>query len=194
MCTVTKPPRNQIRSGASVPSICLGLLTLVGESGAGPHDLIRMMRNGRVYWTAAPSHFYAEPKRLAKLGYLSAHKEPGRTRERTVYELTTKGRRAIAAWLAKPSGFIRIQNEPAVRLLGADLAKDQADVRSSLAAIRDEIEELSEGLDRGEEVAPTLPHRARSLELNSRLSRRILTAFSDWLDEVERELAQEPGE
>jgi hypothetical protein len=81
-----------------------------------------------------------------------------------------------------------------VRLLGADLAKDQADVRSSLAAIRDEIEELSEVLDRGEEVAPTLPHRARSLELNSRLSRRILTAFSDWLDEVERELAQEPGE
>ncbi len=63
------------------------------------------MRTGRVYWTAAPSHFYAEPKRLAKLGYLSAHKEPGRTRERTVYELTAKGRRAVAAWLAEPSGL-----------------------------------------------------------------------------------------
>jgi hypothetical protein len=45
------------------------------------------------------------------------------------------------------------------------------------------------GQPRGEGVAPTLPHRARSLELNSRLSRRILTTFSDWLDEVERELA-----
>jgi PadR family transcriptional regulator, regulatory protein AphA len=165
------------------------VLTLVGERGAGPHDLIRMMRNGRVYWTAAPSHFYAEPKRLAKLGYLSAHKEPGRTRERTVYELTTNGRRAIAAWLAEPSGFIRIQNEPAVRLLGTDLAKDQADVRRSVAAIRDEIEELSEGLDRGEEIAPALPHRERYLRINERLSRRILESFSDWLDEVERELA-----
>jgi DNA-binding PadR family transcriptional regulator len=168
------------------------VLILVGEGGAAPHDLIRMMRTGRVYWTAAPSHFYAEPKRLAKLGYLSAHKEPGRTRERTVYELTAKGRRAVAAWLAEPSGFIRIQNEPAVRLLGADLARNPVEVRKSLAAIRGEIEELTEGLDRSAEVAPSLPHRERYLEINSRLSRRILTAFSDWLDEVESELAQEP--
>jgi PadR family transcriptional regulator, regulatory protein AphA len=165
------------------------ILVLVGESGAGPHDLIRMMRNGRVYWTAAPSHFYAEPKRLAKLGYLKAHKEPGRTRERTVYELTAKGRRAVGSWLAEPSGFIRIQNEPAVRLLGADLARNPAEVRDSLAAIREEIDELSEGLDRGEEIAPNLPHRERYLRLNARLSRQILKAFSDWLDEVERELA-----
>jgi PadR family transcriptional regulator, regulatory protein AphA len=165
------------------------VLTLVGEGGAGAHDLIRMMRNGRVYWTAAPSHFYAEPKRLEKLGYLRAHKEPGQTRERTVYELTAKGRRAVAAWLAEPSGFIRIQNEPVVRLLGADLATDPAEVRKSLGAIREEIKELSEGLDRGAEIAPTLPHRERYLRINERLSRRILEAFSDWLDEVERALA-----
>jgi DNA-binding PadR family transcriptional regulator len=165
------------------------VLILVGEGGAGAHDLIRMMRNGRVYWTAAPSHFYAEPKRLAKLGYLRAHKEPGQTRERTVYELTAKGRRAVAAWLAEPSGFIRIQNEPVVRLMGTDLATDQAEVRNSLGAIRQEINELYEGLDRGAEIAPTLPHRVRYLRINERLSRRILEAFSDWLDEVERELA-----
>jgi DNA-binding PadR family transcriptional regulator len=164
------------------------VLILVGESGAGPHDLIQMMRRGRIYWTAAPSHFYAEPKRLAKLGYLSAHKEPGRTRERTVYELTTKGRKAVADWLAEPSGFIRIQNEPATRLLGSDLARSDADVRKSLGAIRTEIEELSHGLDEGERVVPSLPQRERNLRLNHRLSRRILEAFSDWLDEVEREL------
>jgi PadR family transcriptional regulator AphA len=165
------------------------VLVLVGEGGAGPHDLVRMMRNGRVYWTAAESHFYAEPKRLAKLGYLSAHKEPGRTSERTVYELTAEGRRALAAWLAEPSGFIRIQNEPVVRLLGVDLANDPADVRKSLGAIRGEIEELSAGLDRGDEIAPSIPHRERYLRLNTQLSRRILQAFSDWLDEVEAELS-----
>jgi PadR family transcriptional regulator AphA len=165
------------------------ILVLVGESGAGPHDLIRMMRTGRVYWTAAPSHFYAEPKRLARLGYLRSHKEPGQTRERTVYELTAKGRRALSKWLASPSGFIRIQNEPVVRLLGADLAADPADVRQSLGAIRDEIGELSRGLEEGEKIASSLPHRERYLRLNHRLSRRILDAFSDWLDEAERELS-----
>jgi DNA-binding PadR family transcriptional regulator len=180
------------RPGEELNPFSYVVLILVGEGGAGPHDLIRMMRNGRVYWTAAPSHFYAEPKRLAKLGYLRAHKEPGRTRERTVYELTAKGRHAVAAWLAEPSGFIRIQNEPVVRLLGADLAKDPADVSESLAAIRGEIAELSEGLDRGEEIAAGLPHRERYLRLNTRLSRRILKAFSEWLDEVDRELPSRP--
>jgi DNA-binding PadR family transcriptional regulator len=164
------------------------VLILVGEGGAGPHDLIRMMRQGRVYWTAAPSHFYAEPKRLEKLGYLTAHKEPGQTRERTVYELTGRGRRAVADWLAEPSGFIRIQNEPAVRLLGADLARSEADVRKSLGEIRGEIEAMSKGLNEAEQAAPTLPNRERYLRLNHDLSRRILDAFADWLDEVEREL------
>ncbi len=63
------------------------------------------------------------------------------------------------------------------------------DVRKSLGAIRDEIDELSEGLDEAERIAPTLPSRERYLRLNHRLSRRILSAFSEWLDEVERELS-----
>ena len=53
------------------------ILVLVGESGAGPHDLVRMMRHGRVYWAAPESQFYAEPKRLAAAGYLEAAKQPG---------------------------------------------------------------------------------------------------------------------
>ena len=31
---------------------------------------------------AGESQYYVEPKRLARLGYLDARKEPGRTRER----------------------------------------------------------------------------------------------------------------
>ena len=53
------------------------VLTLVGESGAGAHDLVRMMRNGRIYWTAPESQFYAEPKKLAQAGYLSADHAAG---------------------------------------------------------------------------------------------------------------------
>jgi PadR family transcriptional regulator, regulatory protein AphA len=181
------------RTRADLTPFSYVVLILVGESGAGPHDLVRMMRDGRIYWTASPSHYYAEPKRLAELGYLRAHAEPGRTGERTVYELTAKGRRAVAAWLAEPSGFIRIQNEPVLRLLGSDLARNPAEVRDSLSAIRGEIAKLSEGLDRGEQIAPTLPHRERYLRLNTRLGRRILEAFSDWLDEVEGELPRKPG-
>jgi len=166
------------------------MLMLIGERGAAPHDLLRMSRQGRVYWSAAASRYYSEPKKLAALGYLDARTEAGQTHDRTWYTLTDKGRRAVADWLAQPSAFIRIQNEPAARLNGADLASDERTVVRSLQAIRPEIEDQLAWLDTAEGVAGTLPHRQRYLRLNHRLSRRILHAFLDWLDEVERELGE----
>ena len=97
------------------------VLVLVGRDGAGPHDLRRMADIGRVYWDAAPSQWYAEPKRLAEHGYLEARKAPGRTRERTHYTLTERGREALAEWVRTPATLPRMQNEPVVRLLAADL-------------------------------------------------------------------------
>jgi DNA-binding PadR family transcriptional regulator len=163
------------------------VLTLVGEGGAGPHDIVRMMRRGRVYWTAPESQYYAEPKRLAQLGYLRAETRPGKTRERTHYTLTGAGRAALREWLATPAPFPRIQSEPIVRVLASEYA-DRADVLAGLGALRAEIAELAAGLDEGREIEPTLPHRERALRLNQRLARRILDAHLEWLDEVERTL------
>lgn len=163
------------------------LLTLVGEGGAGAHDLKRMMERGRIYWTAAPSQYYAEAKRLAERGLLAGRKEPGRTRERTHYTLTARGREALAEWARAPAAFARIQNEPVVRLLAADVVGPEA-VLEGLRALRTEIEELRGGIAEGEEVSSTLPHRERALLLNHRLARRLLDAHVEWLDEVEREL------
>ena len=165
------------------------ILLLVGSGGAAPHDLLRMHRQGNwIYWTAAASRFYSEPKRLAELGYLHAEREPGKTTDRTFYTLTDQGRQAIARWLTEPSGFIKIQNEPAARLNGADLAPDEQTIVHSLQAIRPQIDQQRAWLDRAAREALALPHRQRYLRLNHRLSRRILDAFSDWLDEVEQEL------
>ncbi len=165
------------------------ILALVGTGGAAPHDLLRMNRQGgRVYGSAAESRWYSEPKRLARLGYLDARREQGRTHDRTWYTLTEQGRQAVADWLAEPSDFIRIQNEPATRLAATDLAPDEATVVRSLQAIRPQIGDQLRWLDQAEEVAATLPHRERYLLLSHRLARRILHVFLEWLDEVEREL------
>ena len=105
---------------ASLTPFSYVILVLVGEGGAGPHDLVRMMRQGAwAYWTSSQSQYYAEPKRLEGLGLLSAASAPGRTHDRTVYRLTEAGREALAAWLGTPAAFPRVQNEAAVRLLGA---------------------------------------------------------------------------
>jgi DNA-binding PadR family transcriptional regulator len=147
-----------------------------------------MMRQGRVYWTAAESHYYAEPKRLERLGYLSSRKEPGKTRQRTHYMLTGKARQALRRWIAEPAGLPRIQHEAIVKLLAADLA-DDAVVLRSLGAMREDIADAEERLDVAEAVASTLPHRERYLRLVHRLGRPLLRAHLDWLGEVERELS-----
>jgi PadR family transcriptional regulator, regulatory protein AphA len=163
------------------------VLVLAGEQGAGPHDLVRMMRDGRIYWTAPESQFYAEPKRLAELGYLSASKQPGRTHERTHYEITDKGREALAEWHTTPARFARIQNEPVVRLLGAEYA-DRGVLLKSLEALRSELDDLQRGLTESETREAGLPHRATVMRLNRQLAQRILDAHRQWLDDVEREL------
>jgi DNA-binding PadR family transcriptional regulator len=163
------------------------VLVLVGEGGAGPHDLVRMMRRGRGYWAASESQWYAEPKRLERLGFLRSRKEPGRTRPRTVYELTESGRAALREWAATPVGFPRMQNEPVVRLLAADIVGD-ARVLEGLRGLRADLDAMDAELDAAEEVAAGLPHRERYLRLNHRLARRIVAAHREWLEEAERDL------
>jgi PadR family transcriptional regulator AphA len=163
------------------------VLVLVGERGAGPHDLVQMMRRGRIYWSASESQYYAEPKRLEALGLLTSSKEPGRTHDRTAYRLTDAGRAAVREWLGTPAAFPRIQNEAVVRLLGGEFA-DDATVLEGLRALRAEIAEITAGLERAEQIETQLPHRSRALRLNRRLAQRIVAAHTAWLDEVEAEL------
>ena len=165
------------------------VLVLVGEGGAGPHDLVRMMRRGRVYWAASESQWYAEPKRLERLGLLRSRKEPGRTRQRTVYDLTDAGRAALREWAVTPVGFPRIQNEPIVRVLAADIVGDGRALEG-LHGLRADLDALDAELDSAEEVAAQLPHRERYLLLNHRLARRIVAAHREWLEEAERDLGE----
>ena len=169
------------------------VLVLVGEGGAGAHDLVRMMREGEhVFWAAAASQWYAEPKRLAEMGLLHAERTPGRTHERTHYTLTDAGRAALREWLAQPSAFTRIQCEPVVRLLAAEYVDPEV-LERSLAAVRGPLEESYAALDSAEALARTLPHRERVLMINHRLARRILDAHAAWLEEAEAELRDAAG-
>jgi DNA-binding PadR family transcriptional regulator len=167
------------------------ILALVGRNGAGPHDIVRMMREGAVFWTTSESHFYAEPKRLEKLGYLTARKQPGRTRERTHYELTARGREALTAWLAEPAAMPRVQNEATVKLLAADFS-DDATVLASLTELRERIDAGYQHLSDMERRAGEIPHRTRYLRLLDNLARRTLDTQREWLDDVERELTTPP--
>jgi DNA-binding PadR family transcriptional regulator len=165
------------------------ILGLVGRTGAGPHDLVRLARRGRMLAWAGESQYYAEPKRLARLGYLNVRKEPGKTHERTVYTLTGKGLDALRAYAGTPARFTPLKSEPLLRLLIADLVGEAA-TRESLSALREEIAELAAQLDDAEASAATLPHRRKYLLLVVGFLRGLLDLHVELVDDVERKLPE----
>jgi DNA-binding PadR family transcriptional regulator len=163
------------------------ILGLVGREGVGAHDLLQMARRGRILDWAGESQYYVEPKRLAKLGYLEARKEPGKTRERTVYSLTDKGLEALRAWARTPVTFTPVKSEPLLRLLIADLVGEDV-TRESIGTLRADIADLRARLDESEQAVRSLPHREKYLAIANRHLRRLLDLHEQYIDEVEREL------
>jgi DNA-binding PadR family transcriptional regulator len=163
------------------------VLALVGERGAGAHDLASMMARSPLYWDAAQSQWYAEPKRLAATGHLKATTGPGRTTARTHYTITAKGRSALRGWLARPARFTRMQNEAAIRLLAGDMIDDDVIV-ASLSGLREELARVQASLVESERIAEDFPERTKYLLLSHRLGHALIEAHRAWIDEVEREL------
>ena len=164
------------------------ILGLVGHQGAGPHDLLRLAKRGRFLNWAGESQYYTEPKRLAELGYLSARKERGKTRERTVYTLTDDGLQALREWARTPTTFTPLKSEPLLRLLICDLVGEEI-TRESMITLRDDIADLQARLDEAEQSAHELPHREKYLLLTTGFMRRYLALHLELIDTVERELA-----
>jgi DNA-binding PadR family transcriptional regulator len=162
------------------------ILGLVGREGAGPHDLLRLAKDGRMLAWAGESRYYTEPKRLAKLGYLAAHKEPGKTRERTVYALSDKGLRALREHAQTPVTFTPVKSDALLRLLICDLVGEEP-TRTSMLALRNDIADIQGRLDEADERAAGLPHREKYLIMVTRFLRGLLALHEDLVDEVEQE-------
>jgi DNA-binding PadR family transcriptional regulator len=168
------------------------ILGLVGRGGAGPHDLLRMARRGRMLDWAGESQYYVEPKRLARLGYLDARKEPGKTRERTVYTLSEKGLQALLDWARTPAQLTPVKSEVLLRLLVCDLV-GEAPTRGSIVALREDIADLQARLDETEAGTEGLPHRRKYLLMVVGFLRSLLALHLELVDEVERELVADEG-
>jgi DNA-binding PadR family transcriptional regulator len=165
------------------------MLALVGRGGAGPHDLLQMAKSGRFLAWAGESQYYVEPKRLAKLGYLDARKEPGKTRERTVYTLTEKGLDALRDWVRTPLGFTPFKSEALIRVLATDLVGEEA-VREGFAGLRDDLEDMRARRRETAERAKALPHRERYLKLGLEFVDGVIRLYEELVEKIERDFAK----
>jgi DNA-binding PadR family transcriptional regulator len=166
------------------------ILGLVGRHGAGAHDLLRMAQRGRMLDWAGESQYYVEPKRLARLGYLEAHKEPGKTRERTVYTLTEKGLEALREYAGTPVTFTPVKSDALLRLLIADLVGERV-TRESMATLREDVADLQYRVKEIEARTEDLPHRRKYMLLVTGFLSDLLELHLQLADEVDRELADD---
>jgi DNA-binding PadR family transcriptional regulator len=162
------------------------ILGLVGRGGAGAHDLLQMARRGRMLDWAGESQYYTEPKRLAKLGYLETRREPGKTRERTVYTLSGKGLDALREYARTPVRFTPVKSDPLLRLLLCDLVGEPV-TRDSMLTLREDTADIMARLDEAEARAEALPHRRKYLLLATDFLREYVRLHLELVDTVERE-------
>jgi DNA-binding PadR family transcriptional regulator len=164
------------------------MLALVGRGGAGAHDLRRIAQRSRFLAWAGESQYYVEPKRLAKLGYLGARKEPGKTRERTVYTLTEKGLDALRDWARTPVGFTPFKSDALIRLLATDLVGEAA-VREGFEALRADLEDMHVRVEETAERAKALPHREQYLRIGLDFVEGLIRLYEELVETVERDFA-----
>jgi PadR family transcriptional regulator, regulatory protein AphA len=165
------------------------LLALIGEGGASAHELVDYVRRGGpAFWSSAPSQIYAEPKRLERLGWVTATTEPGKTHSRRVYQLTERGRDALRDWARAPAPYADIRDQAHVRLLAGDMLDDD-EIVASLVAMRADLDAVEALLAESEQRALDLPQRTRYLLLAQSLGRHLVEAYRAWIDQVEHELA-----
>ena len=144
--------------------------------------------SGRTCASTAPLVTTTSSQRgLRDSAYLEARREPGKTRERTVYTLTEKGFKALREYAQTPVRSAPLKSDPLLRLLICDLVGEPI-TRLSMATLREDIADLMERLDEGETTARTLEHRSKYLLLVIDFLRHYLELHLDLVDEVEREL------
>jgi DNA-binding PadR family transcriptional regulator len=135
------------------------------------------------FWSAAHSQVYQQAARLVRDGYVKEKQE--RTgRRRNILGLTSKGRRALRAWLPSPAAPAEFRDEMLVKVFFAAEAPDRAGVAEMLAGQRamyastiEEFEAIRERLAASDDA------RARDQLATLELGLRIVHAYLDWFDD-----------
>src|SRR5579859_3071369 len=112
------------------------ILGMVGLRPCTTYELSKMMqRSFDYFWPSARSLIYAEVKRLATVGLLTAEKDFVGQRARTRYSITDEGRAALAAWLSTPPHVFALDMEGLLRIYLASFGSRE-DLQQALEKMR----------------------------------------------------------
>jgi DNA-binding PadR family transcriptional regulator len=159
----------------------LGLLAIKPWSS---YELTQQMDRslGRI-WPRAVSKLYDEPKKLVEHGLARSSTEQNGRRRRTVYTITTRGRRALAAWLQETGEGPVIEFEHLLKVFFAEHGT-KADTLNTLGATQEWARaRCAESLAVGETYLRgegPFPERLPELQLTSRFITDFYLLVLDW--------------
>ena len=136
------------------PSLTTTSYAILGLLAVKPwttYELAQQMRRALgQFWPRAESKLYEEPKKLVAHGFARATKRATGKRFRTVYSITAKGRRAMAAWVPQAGAGPVLEFEALVKLFYAEHGTKQ-DILATLDRVRswsDDRDDDSAGIAR----------------------------------------------
>ena len=174
---------------SSAPALTTTSYSILGLLAVKPwttHELVQQVdRSLRRMWPRAQSKLYEEPKKLVAHGYAEATDDSVGRRRRTRYTITSKGRRALAAWLQEPGAGPSLEFEQLVKISFTD-SGSKADIVTNLAAARAWVlEQNQENLTTARaylEGTSAFPERAALNQLAGRFIADFYAMVAEWID------------
>jgi PadR family transcriptional regulator AphA len=132
--------------------VILGMLAARPRSG---YEIKQLVDNSaRFFWAASYGQIYPELKRLEKEDLVTGTDSARGGRQRVVYRLTAKGRRAAREWIERPPEVFELRDEGLLELFfagsidpsrTAEIARERAAMSAEVAA---ELRAVHEEIDR----------------------------------------------
>jgi len=167
------------RRARSTPYAILGLLSIAPMSG---YDIRKEAASSIGYfWNESYGQIYPSLRDLAAQGLIRRRAgRRGGTRDRHVYEITERGREALAAWRAEPPRETSVRSELLLKLFfgAAGSAGHESEwIDRSIASERDALKEfgrIREQLAKEQRDHPSLPFWLMTLSYGEHRSRALL--------------------
>lgn len=145
---------------SATAKVILGMLAARPRSG---YEIKQLVDNSaRFFWTASYGQIYPELKRLAQAGLVKGSDASQGGRQRTVYELTAKGKRSAREWIGREPEVFEMRDEGLLELFFAgsvepsrapEIARERAAHAGATAARLRELEQEKEVQERESDPA-----------------------------------------
>jgi DNA-binding PadR family transcriptional regulator len=167
------------------------ILSLLAVRSWSTYELAQQMdRSLAWFWPSAESVVYATPKELVRLGLATATTEYTGRRPRTVYAISSDGRRALGEWMDREPRGPRLEWEGLLKVAFGDVATREQ-LLAVLTAMRADADAgAGEARDRANEYLSTggpFPERLAVIALSGKFLlewRELLSKWTAWAEQA----------